>query len=111
VGDEQLEAIYGRSHCLIAASEGEGFGLPLIEAVHHKLTIIARDIPVFREVAGEHAYFFDAPMADGLVQTVKYWLELFENGQHPKSDDIPWLTREEGACRLSRIILGTTPAN
>ena len=39
-------------------SEGEGFGLPLIEAAQYGLPIIARDIPVFREVAGENAYYF-----------------------------------------------------
>ncbi len=30
--DEYLDAIYANSSCLMAASEGEGFGLPLIEA-------------------------------------------------------------------------------
>ena len=31
---------------------------PLIEAAKCERPIIARDIPVFREIAGEHAYFF-----------------------------------------------------
>src|SRR5262249_2265090 len=56
VSDEYLDKVYAASTCLIAASEGEGFGLPLIEAAQHKLPIIARDIPVFREVAGESAF-------------------------------------------------------
>ena len=30
--DELLEEVYARSTCLLAASEAEGFGLPLIEA-------------------------------------------------------------------------------
>ena len=47
ISDEYLEKVYKTSTCLIAASEGEGFGLPLIEAAQHKLPIIARDIPVF----------------------------------------------------------------
>ena len=50
ISDEYLDKVYAASTCLIAASEGEGFGLPLIEAAQHKLPIIARDIPVFREV-------------------------------------------------------------
>lgn len=58
--DSELEAVYRSSDCLIAASEGEGFGLPLIEAAQHGKPIIARDIPVFGEVAGDHAYYFDA---------------------------------------------------
>ncbi|PHR02089.1 MAG: hypothetical protein COB29_14150 [Sulfitobacter sp.] len=52
ISDEFLEKIYAVSDALIAASHGEGFGLPLIEAAQHKIAIIARDIPVFREVAG-----------------------------------------------------------
>ena len=49
-----------QSDVLVAPSRGEGFGLPLIEAAQHKLPIFARDIPVFREVAGENAFFFQS---------------------------------------------------
>ena len=42
----------------LVASEGEGFGLPLIEAARHKPPIIARDIAVFREVANGHVLYF-----------------------------------------------------
>ena len=57
ISDEFLERIYASSKALIAASEGEGFGLPLIEAAQHGLKLIIRDIPVFREVAGENAHY------------------------------------------------------
>jgi glycosyltransferase involved in cell wall biosynthesis len=56
--DEYLQEIYKVSTCLLAASEAEGFGLPLIEAARYKLPIIARDTPIFREVAGEWAFYF-----------------------------------------------------
>lgn len=107
ISDDYLEAIYTASTCLIAASYGEGFGLPLIEAAQHKLPIIARDIPVYREVAGEHAYYFDATAADGLAQAIKDWLRLYREGKHPKSEDMPWLTWRESAQRLREILLGT----
>ncbi len=58
ISDEYLEKIYSTSTCLIAASEGEGFGLPLIEAAQHHIPMIIRDLPVFREIAGEHAFYF-----------------------------------------------------
>lgn len=100
VSDEYLEKFYAASTCLIAASYGEGFGLPLIEAAQHKLPVIARDIPVFREVAGEHAYYFDTDTSEGLAQSIKTWLALYQNGQHPKSDAMPWLTWKESAQQL-----------
>jgi len=90
---------------LIAASEGEGFGLPLIEAAQHKLPIIARDIPVFREVAGEHAFYFRGDKPAILAETLRNWLDLFSVGQHPRSDDMPWLTWRQSAQQLLEKII------
>jgi len=101
ISDEYLEKVYGASACLIAASFGEGFGLPLIEAAQYKLPIIARDIPVFREVAGENAYFFEAEHgSSGLVAATRTWLQLYENRAHPKSDGMLWLTWKKSAEQL-----------
>jgi len=105
ISDEYLEKVYASCTCLIAASEGEGFGLPLIEAAQHKLPIIARDIPVFHEVAGEHAFYFKGKEPDDLAKAVQKWLELYRSGQHPKSDDMPWLTWNESASQLLDIII------
>ena len=63
--------------CLISPSEGEGFGLPLIEAAQHATPIIARDIPVFREVAGDHAFYFDGLEASALADAIHQWLALW----------------------------------
>lgn len=106
ISDEYLEKVYAASTCLVAASYGEGFGLPLIEAAQHRLPIIARDIPVFREVAGDHAYYFDATTPEGLAQSLKSWLDLYRQGIHPASDGMPWLTWKESAARLINVILG-----
>ena len=53
--DALLSESYAEADALIMASEGEGFGLPLIEAAQHDLPLIARDLPVFREIAGDAA--------------------------------------------------------
>lgn len=100
ISDEYLEAVYGSVKCLIAASEGEGFGLPLIEAAQNHLPIIARDIPVFREVAGEHAFYFDGLTASEVSISLKSWLKLFDQGRHPVSTHMPWLTWEQSAQQL-----------
>jgi glycosyltransferase involved in cell wall biosynthesis len=103
--DEYLEKIYAACCCLIAASEGEGFGLPLIEAARHRLPIIARGIPVFREVAGEHAFYFAGNNPDALVAAIEHWLALYAKGEHPKSDAITWLTWAQCADHLKEIVL------
>lgn len=104
ISDEYLEKIYAASTCLIAASEGEGFGLPLIEAAQHKLPIIARDKPVFREVAGEHAYYFNGLDPQVLADTLKQWLTLSAEDKTPLSDGMPWLTWKESAAGLIEVI-------
>ncbi|PCJ38191.1 MAG: glycosyl transferase family 1 [Cellvibrionales bacterium] len=101
ISDEYLEKVYAASTCLIAASEGEGFGLPLIEAAQHKLPIIARDIPVFREIAGEHAFYFDNSVSHiVLVKAIKNWLPAFQSNNHPKPGGIPLLTWERSCSQL-----------
>lgn len=105
ISDEYLNRVYENSSCLIAASYDEGFGLPLIEAAQHKLPIIARDIPVFREVAGDYAFYFDSKEPEGLASAIQEWLELYEKGNHPLSDNMPWLTWEDSAKQLISKIL------
>lgn len=105
ISDEYLEKVYAASTCLIAASEGEGFGLPLIEAAQHKLPIIARDIPVFREVAGEHAYYFKGVYPQVIADTLKHWLTLSAEHKAPYSSDMPWLTWNQSVQQLLAAIL------
>lgn len=105
--DEYLEKIYKSAICLIAASEGEGFGLPLIEAAKHGLPIIARDIPVFRELADDHAFYFSGSTKSELANAIKNWLDLFKYNSMPASTDIKWNTWKQHTEKLLGIILNT----
>jgi glycosyltransferase involved in cell wall biosynthesis len=102
--DEFLKVLYARSTCLIAASYGEGFGLPLIEAAQLGLPIIARDISVFREVAQEHAFYFNDGVSE-LSKAIQNWLALYASNSHPKSDNLRWITWEESAEKLISTLL------
>lgn len=106
IDDYSLDNIYYNCTCLIAASYGEGFGLPIIEAAQHKVPIIARDIHVFREVAGEHAYYFmDSNDPEVIAQTVKEWLILYQNGKHSSPEGMQWLTWKQSAENLLKILV------
>ena len=100
ISDEYLEVIYASSDCLIAASQGEGFGLPLIEASVHGLPVIARDIPVFREVAGESAYYFSGLESKDLSGVIKEWLMLKEENTILRLDGMKRLTWKESCQEL-----------
>jgi glycosyltransferase involved in cell wall biosynthesis len=97
--------VYAQATCLIAASEAEGFGLPLIEAAQHGLPIIARDIPVFREVAGEHAYYFSGKKSETLAEAIRNWLALSQAGGAPESRFMPWLTWQQSAKSLLDLVV------
>lgn len=105
ISDEFLMEVYARSSCLLAASWGEGFGLPLIEAAQHGLPVIARDIPVFREVAGEGAFYFRGHSPEDLSQSIKCWLTLRSVDGHPKPCDIQWMTWQQSAAQIKSVLL------
>jgi len=105
--DEMLLRLYQHSSALLAASRAEGFGLPLIEAAQHGLPVIARDLPVFREVGGAHAWYFEAADAGELAAALRRWLALHAAGQAPASAGMPYLdwaasSRQVLACLLHR---------
>lgn len=102
--DRVLSACYHTASGLLAPSEAEGFGLPLIEAARYGLPILARDIPVFREVAGDHAYYFTGTEPEGLVRAIRSWLDLLKKGNVPQSKDLKWLTWPESARNLMNLI-------
>ncbi len=59
LSDHEVIDLYALSDVLILPSRSEGFGLPLLEAMAHRLPIVASDIPVFRELAAGGGRFFD----------------------------------------------------
>jgi glycosyltransferase involved in cell wall biosynthesis len=101
VSDEYLGKIYESSTCLIAASEGEGFGLPLIEAAQHGIPIIARDLPVFKEVAGAGAYYFHGLKGKDLALAISKWQILNDQDNSPSSANLKWLTWSESVQMIS----------
>ena len=105
VSDEMLLKLYQSCSALLAASEGEGFGLPLIEAAQHELPIIARGLPVFREVAGDHAFYFDGKEPQALAGAISEWMALDAQGKAPQSARMPWLTWQQSAEQLVDVVV------
>lgn len=105
VTDEYLEKLWDASNCLIVASENEGFGLPLVEAARRRIPILVRDIPVFREVAGDHATYFRGLDSSSLAKAIIDWLEAFRRGDYVKSEGLPWITWAEHVEQLKDILI------
>jgi glycosyltransferase involved in cell wall biosynthesis len=71
VSDQELMAFYAQSDYLLAASIDEGFGLPLIEGLHSGCQVVARDIPIFREVMGNYAIYFKQNSSSDLLSVLR----------------------------------------
>lgn len=103
--DRTLALAYRCAACLIAASECEGYGLPLVEAARYGLPMIARDIEPFREIADSSAYFFSAGATPhDLAECIQTWLELYRSGRHPRPDSIQQITWMQSAKELLECI-------
>jgi glycosyltransferase involved in cell wall biosynthesis len=55
----ELKWLYQNAIALINPSLYEGFGIPNLEAMSQHCPVICSDIPVFREVCGEAAFYFN----------------------------------------------------
>lgn len=90
--DAELTKCYSRATALIAASEQEGFGLPLIEAISVGLPVIASDISVFREVGNDELTYFDPANAKSLADILAKVIsgELILQNPNNIRTDISW---------------------
>ncbi|RZT08683.1 Glycosyltransferase involved in cell wall bisynthesis [Duganella sp. CF402] len=108
--DGALQQLYRASSCLLQPSEGEGFGLPLIEAASYGMPLLLRDIPVCREVAGDNASYFSGMDGAALARAVQDWLALHADGRHPGSQAMRWNSWRDNAHQLLAIIGGKDAA-
>jgi len=103
--DSALDKLYREATVLLAASEGEGFGLPIVEAASRDTPVIVRDIPVFREVAGEGGFYFKGESAEHLAERIHEWFSLFALGKTPKPQLVKTVTWQESSQQLYDVLL------
>lgn len=63
----ELVNLYKNAIALVFPSLMEGFGLPAVEAMANNCLVLASDIPVFHEILGETAVYFNPNDAEDLV--------------------------------------------
>ena len=83
--DEYLTNLYATCQGVLVASRAEGFGLPLIEAALYDKPVLARDLPVFREIALPGATFFSGEEPARLASAITHWLPQSAHGSGTKA--------------------------
>ena len=101
VSDEELTSIYKETRAVIVASKAEGFGLSVVEALFHQKALVLRDIPVFREIAGNGAFYFTGADAEVLSKAM---LDALRNHVIPQK--IRPLTWAESFDQFFKIVKG-----
>ncbi len=112
VTDEQyLHALAGAT-AIVTACWDEGFGIPLIEGEAAGVPLVLSDIPLFHEVGGEAAVYFDHSAGTAFAVAVLSlelpgeWRRRSE-ASRARSADFSW---DESARRLLALLSGMVPA-
>lgn len=104
VSDEKLDELYRDAAFFLYPSRYEGFGLPLLEAMAYNLPILASDIEVFHELAGDTIEYFDPVSFNKLDQKINRINSSLQNNNYTKVmnlfswektvDEMEWVMNE-----------------
>ena len=68
ISEEEKQALYSNAASFVLPSHYEGFGMPILEAMQHRVPVVVSDLPVFHEVAGDAAVYFDKDKPEDIVE-------------------------------------------
>lgn len=108
ISDVMLAKLYKHSLFVLNCSEGEGFGLMSVEGAYYGKPILARDIPIFREVLHDQASFFpkECNSAD-LARYIEDCKSLVQSGklESPVLDKIAYCSWMQSSEKMADILL------
>lgn len=82
IDKKELISLYNFCDILLFPSKYEGFGLPILEAMHMKLSIITTDLTSIPEVCSfDGAHFVDPNSSDDIVKRI---FNIIENPEYEK---------------------------
>lgn len=70
ISADELESLAATATALAVPAFAEGFGLPILEAMGSGIPVLISDLPVFREVAGDAAVYFDPADDESIARAI-----------------------------------------
>jgi alpha-1,3-rhamnosyl/mannosyltransferase len=110
--DEDVRALYASATVLVFPSLGEGFGLPLLEAMACGLPAAVSGVSALPEIGGDAALYFDPQDAGAMAGAIVRLLrddglrrDLRDKGQR-RSQDFEWTKTAAATLAFYRLIVG-----
>lgn len=72
----KIQNIYSEFDVILLLSEYEGFGLPALEAQANNVPVFCSNIPIFKEILGDSAFFIDKNFEENEIYRL---IETFKN--------------------------------
>jgi glycosyltransferase involved in cell wall biosynthesis len=100
VGDHELRASMARADATIMASKAEGFGLPIVESLALGVPVLASDIPIFREVAGDAGCYFPPDDSIAFAKAIRQFIDRPE-GYRTAAKAFRWIDWDGSALEFA----------
>ena len=70
VADADVPVLFSGAEIAVSASLDEGFGVPLLEAMHYGCPLVSSDRPAMREVGGDLPIYFEPTSVDSIANAL-----------------------------------------
>ena len=84
IDNKKYYQLLGCSDIFVFPSKFEGFGIPLIEAMHCAVPVLCSNLPVFQEIAGSAVHYFKLEDSNSLEDEIIYLIKNPEKLQQLK---------------------------
>lgn len=102
--DSELISLYTNAVAFVFPSRMEGFGLPALEALSLGCRVCVSDIPIFHEILGDRALYFDPLDPSGIAEVLKrVWHQ--GNPEHAAEPGKPKLLQRYSWSKMARETL------
>ena len=112
VTDERYAEVLAEATAMVSACRDEGFGIPLIEGLNAGTPLVISDIPVFHEVGGDAATYYDQESPEAFAAAVKSmdqsetWLDLTAKAR-AHAAEFDW---DKSGRQLYDLVMSLAPA-
>ena len=102
--DDEYLATLRSATALVTASRDEGFGIPLVEAMGVGTPVAVSDIPIFREIGGTAAEYFDPSSPSAVAAAVRRLEDRWDEASVASRERAARFRWQDSAAQVVRAV-------